>query len=348
MKVINILFSGGRGGREQAFVDYTEALIGQGGDVSVVVLDDMDALYVTALKKLKVKIHKVKNRFGYLDYPLVFKIRGIIKKEKPNVVLVHSGRAISIVKRGCKGLCSIIGVNHSSNVKRSLKCDGVFVVNSALKKKVISLNKNLKNKTFIIPSMIKIPKKIPEKKKEGKVLVIGTMARLDKTKGIAELIEAVNILKGRGVRVSLVVAGDGDEMSNLRCLVKKYGLEKQVKFLGWVKNLKKFFDKIDIFCLPSYNESFGIVFLYAMLYGKAIVATDCDGPRDIFKNNKDAVIVSRKNLKNLPEKLSEGLLKVIRNKKLRNKISRLSHKKVLKKYSMKGVGKEVYAGVFCK
>ena len=58
-----------------------------------------------------------------------------------------------------------------------------------------------------------------------------------------------------------------------------------------MKDKKEFYDEIDIFLLPSIRETFGLVILEAMQYGKPIISSDCNGPHEIITSNKDGILV---------------------------------------------------------
>jgi glycosyltransferase involved in cell wall biosynthesis len=88
------------------------------------------------------------------------------------------------------------------------------------------------------------------------------------------LIEAASRLRDRipGLEVRLV--GGGPEYPKLAELRRDRGLEGAVRFLGDVSqpDLAREYNRCDLFCLPSVQEGFGIVFLEAMAAGKPIVA----------------------------------------------------------------------------
>jgi len=343
MKIVNVLFNKNLGGVAQAFLDYTESLIQQNHQVITII--HKDSKFINQLKKINTKIYKVNNYLGYWDYPLIFQIRQILKKEKASIAIAHAGRAISLTKKASVNFCPIIGVNHSNNVKRSLKCDAIFVVNSKIKETILKLNPKHKGRVFIIPNMIKPPKIKSSDTKQNDIITIGAAGRLSKEKGLEYLIQAAKILQINKVDFQIIIAGEGEERRSLENLIIKLKLQKHVKLLGWIKNMESFYSKIDTFCLPSLEETFGIVLLHAMLHKKAIVSTNTDGAKDILKNNQDALIVSKQYLSKTHIHLAKALAELIFNKSLRKELSDNAYKKVNDKYTMDKVGKLIHDNI---
>jgi glycosyltransferase involved in cell wall biosynthesis len=102
-----------------------------------------------------------------------------------------------------------------------------------------------------------------------------TVCRFYPRKRLPVLLHASGILRERipGLRVRIV--GGGPEKSLLERLRRKLGLESVVSFLGDLpqQSLAKEYNACHLFCLPSVQEGFGIVFLEAMAADKPIVAT---------------------------------------------------------------------------
>lgn len=84
------------------------------------------------------------------------------------------------------------------------------------------------------------------------------------------LLRAAAILPG----VTFRIVGGGPEEARLKTLSVELGLGSRVTWLGTVSReaLAREFGASDVFCLPSVQEGFGIVFLEAMAAGKPIVA----------------------------------------------------------------------------
>jgi glycosyltransferase involved in cell wall biosynthesis len=100
------------------------------------------------------------------------------------------------------------------------------------------------------------------------------VARMYPRKRVGDLLEAAALLRSRipGARVRIV--GKGPEWGNAARLHAKLGLGETVTLLGDVSRdrLAEEYVSADIFCLPSVQESFGIVFLEAMAAGLPVVA----------------------------------------------------------------------------
>jgi glycosyltransferase involved in cell wall biosynthesis len=70
------------------------------------------------------------------------------------------------------------------------------------------------------------------------------------------------------------IVGDGPERGEFMEVYRELGLGETVRWLGDVSaaDLAAEYNRCDVFCLPSVQEGFGIVFLEAMAAGKPIVA----------------------------------------------------------------------------
>ena len=63
-------------------------------------------------------------------------------------------------------------------------------------------------------------------------------------------------------------------MAELRQRVVELGLESRVTFAGFRRDLPRLFEALDIVCVPSRNEAFGLTVIEAMAAGKAVVGSD--------------------------------------------------------------------------
>ena len=116
------------------------------------------------------------------------------------------------------------------------------------------------------------------------------VAHLYPRKDVATLIAAM----GRpGMAATLRVAGDGPELLHLQKLTQRLELGDRVEFLGHVPlaRLAAEYRRADLFCLPSRQEGFGIVFLEAMAAGLPIVAARGTAVEELLGDGACAVLV---------------------------------------------------------
>lgn len=339
MKIVNIILTSQNGGAEQSFIDYLTVIKGLGHGVLAIVKDD--APYVEKIESLGIEVKKIKNSFGYYDIFAIKDIKEILEEFKADAVIAHVGRSIVLANKAIKKIkdkeVCLIAVNHSMNVRRSIGADYIFSVNKEAFHRTIDLGQHF-SKSFVIPNAIDLTDAItdiPQVNLQNKEqIIIGAMARIDDKKGLNHLIKAIKILEEKSSKnFKLKIAGSGPYQETLEKLVKSLNLENKVEFLGWIKDKKQFFAEIDIFCSPSYNETFGLVLLEAMKYGKPIIATNTDGSKEILHHEKDGLLVDLKAINDLENSLCDSIIRLANEPDLLNRMIDNSTKKLIDKFS---------------
>ncbi len=113
-------------------------------------------------------------------------------------------------------------------------------------------------------------------------------------KGLAFAIEALAACRRDG-RI-LLVAGKGKE-KHYRSLVRSHGLEKNVRFLGEVKDTESLYRASDLLILPTLYDPFSNVCLEAMAYGMPVLTTPTNGASEIVQEGKTGWIATPPNTK---------------------------------------------------
>jgi len=130
-------------------------------------------------------------------------------------------------------------------------------------------------------------------------------------KGPDILLRAFSMVKNSISDVQLVFAGRGEMLEELKIISRKFNLERDITFAGFVsEDLKPlYYTAADIFCLPSTNlgESFGIVNLEAIACGTPVVSTRLGGIPDVIEEGKNGLLAEPNNEKSLAEKLIQLL-----------------------------------------
>lgn len=153
-----------------------------------------------------------------------------------------------------------------------------------------------------------------QKKSENNNKYVMFAGRIDREKGLFDLVECGRYICSKRSDVFFIVAGNGRDLNRLRRKTRKVGLQDRFIFLGQVdKNqLVKLYQNAAIFVLPSYHEGLPGVLLEAMSCGLPIVATDVRGNRDLISDGKNGIIVPPRN----PKKLAGAILTLLNDEQL--------------------------------
>jgi glycosyltransferase involved in cell wall biosynthesis len=179
------------------------------------------------------------------------------------------------------------------------------------------INKINKKSELVVP-MLKFSEKDLFLKKSYeindvcKILFIG---RVEKDKGIYELLTAVTELSDEGYKIQLEVVGSGVPESH-------FTFNRDiVNFKGLVTDKERIIDLYksgDIFILPSHHEGFARVLYEAMTFGIPIITTDINGTKITMKDLENCLKFKVTDIKNL----KEMIIKVYDNQYLREKITK--------------------------
>lgn len=103
------------------------------------------------------------------------------------------------------------------------------------------------------------------------------LSRLDRKKGLHWLVQAIHLLQQRDVKLTLTIAGSGDQAyeAEIRAQVAQLGLQEAVRFVGFVSGDAKTacFAQADLFILPSQDENFGVAVAEALGHGLPVVVS---------------------------------------------------------------------------
>ncbi|MDR5893650.1 glycosyltransferase family 4 protein [Halomonas mongoliensis] len=118
---------------------------------------------------------------------------------------------------------------------------------------------------------------------EGAV-AIGLPGRLTPGKGQEVWIEALARLAAmnpdlawHGVLIGGLTVGEGSDEAHVAALrrrIDELGLASRIAFTGFRRDLPRLFEALDIVCVPSRNEAFGLTVIEAMAAGKTVIGSD--------------------------------------------------------------------------
>jgi len=133
--------------------------------------------------------------------------------------------------------------------------------------------------------------------------IVGTVTRLREEKGNKYLLEAaVEVLKVLPKTVFLIV-GDGPLREELQNHCKKLNIEENVIFYGFSTKIQRLYSIFDINVIASVTEASPFALFEAMAMGRAIVATNVGGPKEILKDGETGLLVPTEDSGMLAQKL---------------------------------------------
>ena len=277
MRITQVMLSRGMGGGERICIDISLALADAGHRIQAVCHPEFEGRHL--FKHSRIEIHPLKVRWDYSPVARQ-RLRALIKDFRPHIVHTHMARA-SIVGGAAGRRCGVpivANMHDYAKLKYYKNIDHFLPGTEDLRKYLI--------KNDVAPQRITV---IPHFSRMAPVDTTGAfsptlagMGRLSPEKGFDLLVQAMGILKDRGIELPLELGGDGPERTRLVQMVKQYGLDSQIRFAGWISDVAAFLHKGSIFVLPSRRESFGIAVLEAMSRGRIIVAAMAPGPLEIL------------------------------------------------------------------
>lgn len=119
----------------------------------------------------------------------------------------------------------------------------------------------------------------------GEALIL-SVGYLIPRKGHADLLEALALLAGHGLRPHLAIVGEGPQRDQLGSRASDLGLTDRVHFLGRQPHARvlALMKRAQLFALPSWDEAFGLVYTEAMSQGTPTLAAEGEGPADFIEH----------------------------------------------------------------
>jgi len=145
------------------------------------------------------------------------------------------------------------------------------------------------------------------------------VARQYPRKRVIDLIDAFALVTAREPRARLVIIGDGPEQAALQQRLQERGLQASVSLLGALPDdgeVRAWYGRASLFCLPSEQEGFGIVFLEAMASGLPVVSTTAAAIPEVVPDGEAGLLVPPRD----PEAMAEALLRLLQNPPLQARL----------------------------
>jgi glycosyltransferase involved in cell wall biosynthesis len=140
--------------------------------------------------------------------------------------------------------------------------------------------------------------------RQGRRILL-SVSRLIPTKGLDLNLFALKRLVDRHLDLLYLVVGEGPARQSLQRLVCDLELEKHVEFIGQLphQQVMEYMSSCDIFTLPSWQETFGLVYIEAMAHAKPVVACRGQGVDGIIVHGENGLLAEPKDVDSLVQAL---------------------------------------------
>jgi glycosyltransferase involved in cell wall biosynthesis len=299
----------------------------------------------------------------FRDIKTLFALRKILKKERPDIVHIHSSKAglVGSLSARFAHIPKIFFTAHGwpHNESRSewqkivfrflewltiLFSTNTIAVSETMQSQAPDFL--LSKKVFTIKNGLDIFSMYGKENARTALhlpfpphaFVFGTIAELHKNKGLDVLIRAFAQIHKQYPHTKLCIIGEGEERTSLEKIILQEKLTQDIVLLGHVQNAKEYLKAFTVFVLPSRTEALGYVLLEAGIAKIPCVASRIGGIPEIIDHEKTGLLVSAEDVRELALALSFTL----NHKDILDTYAEALYKKVTSEYSKQEMFEKIF------
>ena len=285
------------------------------------------------MKKIadKVILIRMKHEINaYADFKAIRAIHHYIKQIKPDIIYAHSSKAGALARIADLGIKNKVIYNPHGwafNMQQSTKkkemykwvekilahfCDKIVCISDAEKESALREKICKPSKLQVIYNGVdleEIKNTVPKTRKELHIpedaFVVGMVGRLSKQKAPDVFVKAASLIKKKIPNAYFLMVGDGELRDQVEEMIHKFELDSSFFITGWVDNPISYMKVMDVGCLLSRWEGFGLVLPEYMACGVPIVAANVDAIPDIIENGKNGILIKVNSSKEVFKAVSE-------------------------------------------
>ncbi|MCH7407302.1 glycosyltransferase [Belliella aquatica] len=274
----------------------------------------------------------------------------IIKTFKPHIIhgAIYEGMAMAAVG-GVLGKVPVVIMEETSHpISRSKKAiylqrlfakaaDKVIGIAPSVVKYLKDTVKLPKSKVVLINNGVNLPRKVSlEEQNQLKTtlgissddIIIGSAGRFyNEVKRFTDILETIKLVNNPNLK--LLLLGQGQDQELILNKAKELNLEQQLIMPGFQSDTAPYYQIMDIFCIASAHEGFGLVAAEAMLHSLPVIATRVGGLQDVVIDQETGFQVPAFN----PSAIAEKLQVLINNPQLRIEMGKAGHKRATQHYT---------------
>lgn len=271
-----------------SFLINAESTISKDFAFDYLIIEDVkNSTFVSSVKKMGSNVYFINVKLSLLNYKKIAKkLDKIFDNLDYKIIHVHAPNIATLVLPICKKHNIPIRVLHSHSTKYSdtiIKSIRNLIIEFPMFKYATHLVacSNLAGKflfkkrpyTLIYNGIDTNKFSYREIKKENDKCVLAHVGNFLPYKNHKFLMNIFNKLCAKNDNYILWLFGDGELRTKIEEMVKEYKLENKVVFYGRVPNMQDYYNKIDIFLLPSLYEGFPVAAMEAQAHGLPVIAS---------------------------------------------------------------------------
>jgi phosphatidyl-myo-inositol dimannoside synthase len=313
--------------------------------VSAIVLNDggdkdfkPDARYLSGFQSYSASGRsKAKFVYGYLKHLLIdppdIMLFGHVSLAPLALLAPASGKRIKscVITYGIE-----VWRELSTAEKRALqKAEAVLAISDYTREEVIQRGQLVSAKVKLFPCALDpfwaaASQASVEEATPPMLLTVSRLTAGDAYKGVDSVIESLPEVIRQCGAVDYRVVGSGDDIPRLRALAERLGVADSVTFTGALTDeaLQECYRRCSLFVMPSEGEGFGIVFLEAMAYEKAVIGGAHAGTPSVVAHGETGLLVERSDIRGL----AAAIVRILGDEQLRRRLGSAGKQRLLDRF----------------
>lgn len=302
-RILNIVMAKVWGGGEQYVYDTSKAMTKIGYKVYVAVdyrNENMCLKFAEVADVIKCDLLSIAGLRSFC------RLRSFIENKSIEIINCHSGHAmilalllkkvtgVKLVMFKHNAVCAKFDFYH----KWQRKVTDAFICVSRLvyDMQTKGLNNIEKERFYLVYNGIDVSKfRIQKKTRYSSNYVVGYAGRIASNKGIDILLQAIYKMRKKHSNIKLLLAGSSekDYLKKIKEYISNSNMGSCVEYVGYVDNMVDFYERLNLFVLPSVvREAFGLVLCEAMYCEVPVITTDSGAQQEIIQDGFNGFIVN--------------------------------------------------------
>lgn len=346
-RVLHVIASMGGGGAESVLHNvWPELCHSASYDFEICLLSSY-GYFGTKLTSEGATVHCLGSGFKY-DPFAVLSLRRLIRLRSYSIVHAHLFPELYVTWMATIGMKEVrlVYTEHQSTTRRRklgviakmldrlayAPYHQIISVNASTQENLVAWQPQLADRAILIPNCVRAAEtyrphgngraqllaELGLSPSSNKTLILFA-SRLHHRKGVDVLLSALSKLASDDYLC--LIAGEGEERSNLEALAASLGIDNRVRFMGFRWDVPALLARVDFMILPSrLPEGMPVIILEAMAAGCPIIASSVDGIAEVLRDEQTALLVPPDD----PAELSHAINRFLDSASLRGTLAALA------------------------